>query len=500
MKALTDAEIRRMVLQWFVGVERRAVEWWEQEGQLLDEGEVNEIVDTLRVDEAVYSGGGKNHLPADGSSELDAFLAETGIDCPKNSAAYRTLLNVFRLGRLENLRRTLDRVERKPFQAREPLFRDVHSHSRLSEPESITLGELLDRYMNYVKAHRATTTYLTYQTPVKVIRSVMGEKTRLNDISRAEIEQLCAVLKEMPVNAKQKYPGMTPQQAIAAAKKKGDARKLSGKALENYFANIMAVFNFAVDEKFMRENPAKYRSLREQFRNTEKRRKALFTTEELNALFRAPLYIGCANDAEGFATPGKNVIRRGRFWLPVLGLFQGLRMNEAAQIYLEDVREEDGIPYLAIRTELDGEDKTDKRLKNRASKRNVPMHPEIVRMGFLKFVAERRRKGDSPRLFPELVAGKTGRYSNPFSKWFSRFLETTFDVRPKATYHSLRHHFRDALRAGRVGDENVEALGGWSGEGKQQREYGKGPSLRMLAEDISKVEYPGLNLAHLRVR
>ncbi len=186
--------------------------------------------------------------------------------------------------------------------------------------------------------------------------------------------------------------------------------------------------------------------------------------------------------------------------MPLLALFQGVRCNEACQLYTEDVKEIDNIPYLAIRTDLDEDEITDKRLKNKSSIRNVPIHPTLIQIGFLDFVASRRCEAESSRLFKELNAGKTGRYSNLFSKWFGRFLASTFEKRPKATFHSFRHHFRDALRDGRVSDENAEALGGWVGEDEEHRRYGDGPNLRILLVDLSKVAYPELDLRCLYPR
>jgi integrase len=182
-----------------------------------------------------------------------------------------------------------------------------------------------------------------------------------------------------------------------------------------------------------------------------------------------------------------------------------LRCNEATQLYTEDVKERRGIHFLAIREEREDGSKCDKRLKTKQSKRDVPIHPELIRIGFLDFVADRRKDGASPRLFSELSAGKTGYFSNPFSKWFARFVETALGRSTEATFHSFRHQFRDATRAARLSVESVARLAGWeSGDPNQQRQifqYGGGDELlHMLAEDIAKVEFPALNLSHLYTR
>lgn len=277
------------------------------------------------------------------------------------------------------------------------------------------------------------------------------------------------------------------------------ASRLSQKSLENYLVNIAAIFNFAVEEELISSNPAKGRILRSIVQGGEKRkRKAKFTDDELNRLFRAPLFAGCKDDENGFATPGKNKPRRARFWLPLVGLFHGFRSNEAAQLYTEDIAEIDGVPVFKIRATRESGDESDKRLKTQQSERTVPVHPELIRIGFLEYVAERRRDASEFRLFPDNARGADGYYSTPFGKWFARFKKITLGENCKATFHSFRHHFRDAMRDAEISVEFVEALGGWGDEKRsEERRYGTGASLHRLREQIEKVKYPGLDLSHL---
>lgn len=84
-------------------------------------------------------------------------------------------------------------------------------------------------------------------------------------------------------------------------------------------------------------------------------------------------------------------------------------------------------------------------------------------------------------------------------------MESALGRSTEATFHSFRHQFRDATRAARLSVESVARLAGWeAGDPNQQRQvfqYGGGQQLlRMLAEDIAKVKYPGLDLSHLYPR
>ena len=109
-----------------------------------------------------------------------------------------------------------------------------------------------------------------------------------------------------------------------------------------------------------------------------------------------------------------------------------------------------------------------------------------------------RRLGlGEPRLFPDLKIGKTGYFSDPFQKWFTRLLTQVLGTKPEGTFHSFRHMWKDALTEAQVPDGIAKRLGGWSGDPSAATRYGEGPSSRLFLEAIQKVEYPSLNLDHL---
>lgn len=498
---VSEREAHDIVLRFFVGLEKISEDWSEKDFSEFDEVDREESLDALRADEVVFSGGIKHYQANDGSEDLANFLKQEGIEIPSGSPAFQKLCPLFRKARLESTRRTMDRVENKTVRAREPFFREAFAHS-LIEPEriAITLGELLRRYDKMlVDTNRADVTRRTYKIPSRILREVFGERTPLCAITRDKISELFGLLRRAPTNATKRFRGLTLQEAIAAADKRGEENRLSQKTLENYFVNISAIFNFAVEEELMAASPVKGRSIRAMIQGGEKRtRKKKFTDDELSRLFHAPLYTGCEDDETGFATHGKNKPRRARFWIPLLGLFHGFRSNEAAQLYTEDVADIDGIAVFKIRTTRESGDGSDKRLKTQQSERTVPVHPELIRIGFLEFVAERRRDRSEPRLFPNNPRGADGYYSTPFGRWFARFKRTTLGKDCKATFHTFRHHFRDAMRDAEISIEYAEALGGWGSDGRsEEKHYGTGASLQKLREQIEKVKYPALDLTHL---
>ncbi len=137
-------------------------------------------------------------------------------------------------------------------------------------------------------------------------------------------------------------------------------------------------------------------------------------------------------------------------------------------------------------------------MKTTAARRVIPVHPELVRCGFVAY-AEAQRDAGHARLFPELKRDARGHHAGAFSKWFARSLRRSGAKRPRTSFHSFRHCFRDALREADVGREATLALGGWAGSGVADTVYGGGLRPSTLAREIRKVRYD-VDLSHLHVR
>ena len=491
-------EISWFVSDWFVKEEARSEEWRNRELPVLSEEERGNVLDGLKAE----SGALGIDPQYDGSLNLDQFLNGDGLHLgiEKGSEDYKRLLPLFRQAKSELLAREIDRVLGERQTLYSPQFKDFHANTILpaSPRRTVAFGRFLDDFMAYQRRVHSETTPAAYALSIRILREVIGENTPIHSISRHHLEQVFEVLGRVPVNMTQRYPGLTAEKAIEPAERAKDTRTLADRTLRNNFILISAIFNFAVEDQLISENPAKGRKNAELFKVKKNRpKRQLFTPEELQAVFSAPLFTGCQDDGNGYAIPGDNKPRGGRFWVPLVALFNGLRCNEACQLYTEDVGEENGIPYLHVRGDLDDEEETEKRVKNDASWRKVPVHPELLKIGFMEYVEERRRDKTAPRLFPTLNPCKaTGRFSKPFSKWFARFLTSACGHKPKATFHSFRHHFRTQLTKGDVQREYVEALGGWKPEGSSEIEY-RHAELPELRRAIEKITYPGLDLSHL---
>ncbi|OOW80007.1 integrase [Xanthomonas campestris pv. vitiswoodrowii] len=118
--------------------------------------------------------------------------------------------------------------------------------------------------------------------------------------------------------------------------------------------------------------------------------------------------------------------------------------------------EEDGIPCVRISDE--GEHQ---KVKTEASLRIVPIHPALMKLGFLGWVEELRAAGHQ-RLFPAAKADAVNGQGNWITKAFGRHMaEVGKDWSPaKRGFHSLRKTFIQELQgAGVVSELRAQIVG-----------------------------------------
>lgn len=95
-------------------------------------------------------------------------------------------------------------------------------------------------------------------------------------------------------------------------------------------------------------------------------------------------------------------------------------------------------------------------------------------------------------LFPELSTNTYGKKTAEFSDWFNQeFLHGLGITSPSKVFHSFRHLFVDRCREAHLPDTVHFALVGHARSGSNQN-YGRGLSIRALAEGLARVSFPGL--------
>lgn len=359
-------------------------------------------------------------------------------------------------------------------------------HGSGCEVHSITLDELIERFEREPKRENVKQkTRDEFRLVYSMLRDVVGGTTPLRSITREKIKGIPELYRHLPAHSSRLYPGKSLKEAAELAKGQGK-RPMERATLNKRMTLLSAVFRYAVREQLMPSSPADGLTLPAQKGEDGKKS---FTVEQLSRIFQGPVFKTFASDVDARFVPNHR-LRPHEFWTPLAALFQGFRMEEFLQLRPDDVYEQGNVACIRIR---EGEGQS---LKTDASRRVVPLHPFLKKLGFLRFV-EAVRKAGLPELFPEAKRGHYGNRSHNYSKCFNRYLAA---IGVKAgrdqVFHSFRHTFVDGLRVAGIPEDVRRRLGGWKDKTSLEESYG-GKVLPYLADQLAKLRYEGLDLSHL---
>lgn len=388
--------------------------------------------------------GGDQHL---------GFIPDTQITLTVNNAEVSTR-------ELERFRRALvskiepDRIaaarsqQKMAMEATLPLTNGRNSHRLFSEALDAYTKNFLPQKITSVKEIERV------RSGIALFIEFEGD-LRLADIDAERLrmfrdEKLSKVLaRENQVRLKYKTRSMTESMETVSA---SGWPVMSADERNQRMQWIGRMLNWLKEQKWITDNPATALKGESVENKAERRQTTLqktdrqaFTEAELQLIFGAPWFI-----------TGKGELSRAgtyrefcpfRFWLPLLGVYVGGRINELCQLRLSDIRmTETGTWYIDI-----NEDTADKSLKRQSdtgvcwSKRKVPVHPALIANGFIAW-CERLRQEGYQRLFPELSWNADSHYAKePIRAMSQFFLSLGLPRDNTKVFHSFRHGFNNAI-------------------------------------------------------
>lgn len=205
-----------------------------------------------------------------------------------------------------------------------------------------------------------------------------------------------------------------------------DIRKISGPTVKNHIQVLGGFFTFCKDRRYMEhDSPLAARVKRKAIDKDQPIRQG-FDKDDLARIFNLEAY-------ESRALPHS-------FWPPLLALHTGARCNEIAQLYLDDIVNDD--PEHPDRWRIMvRKPRPDQRLKNKFSNRSIPIHPRLIELGFLLYLDDVRAAGFD-RVFPGLRYTEAAGYGDTVSDQFAGYLRKKVGITdPNKVFHSFRHYF-----------------------------------------------------------
>jgi len=262
----------------------------------------------------------------------------------------------------------------------------------------------------------------------------------ISEIGEDQALTYVEALKKLPPNMNKipAYRGKTISEIIAL-----NAAPMATRTINKSLERVSSLFKFAIFKpKYdLRYNPFSGRSLDE----SDVQQREPFTVEEQVLLF------GAAEHA------GRQYKTAYNYWLPLMGLLTGARLNELCQLHLSDFNVIGGIDCINIQDAEDGQ-----RVKNKSARRLVPVHDKLIEVGLIRYVERLRAQGHD-RLFPNLELTEDG-YGKMPSRWFGRFKKRC-GIMEKHTkvFHSFRHTFISSLPNNDVPETAIAPIVGHEG-------------------------------------
>lgn len=182
-------------------------------------------------------------------------------------------------------------------------------------------------------------------------------------------------------------------------------------------------------------------------------------------------------------------------WGMLLGLYTGSRVAEVGQLAIEDFAKKDGVWSYNITNEGVGQS-----VKNKASKRWVPIHPDLIKLGLLERV-EILRKAKAVRLFPRAKMESVNGAGNWLSKAFSEHRNALGIKRVgtgKLGFHSLRKNLIQKLQDGKVSAEYRAQYAGHALDDEHFKAYSREYTMNELAEAVHPAIDFGLDIEGIK--
>lgn len=358
------------------------------------------------------------------------------------------------------------------------------------------IKKAIDIFLDFMKKKKNEVAEpFRYERDIKIFLSLTN-KEYLIDITHDNMKEFLEDFMFLPNQNKNvklyKDNGEDFKKIIAISKEK-ELITLDNTTIKNKLININAFLDYAIEYEYLDKNRLRYKiDLSEE--NTSDKRKEYYN-EQLHALFYKSSWYTKELENNLKDNPSK-------IWLPLILLFSGCRLNEIAQIRLSQIDIKDSINFFRIEAKY-----KDQKLKNKTSKRKIPIHQTLIDLGILDFI-DSQRKNNKERLFEELYYTNNKGYGQAFSKrfndkdfkkeWLSKSDIAKIEEEDiLLDLHSFRHNFSGSLK-GLIEDGLLEYFMGHTQNSESLKRYGKyRPEL--MFDNISKCEYK-INFDNLKNR
>lgn len=360
--------------------------------------------------------------------------------------------------------------------APEAPHRDVFGNAPLGvyqqiEPRTLSMAAFY--YLEDIEGRVSKATMKESRFILRLLQDFVGDRM-VHTFDTDDMRTFVNALKAWPSHAgkNNRLSGLSPKGIVKYAREK-NLKVIATTTCQKHIDHARAFFRWCKNKTYLVADLLAG-ARRNAVTATESIRKKAFDDADLLSIFdRARL--------ESYWEPHK-------FWVPLIGLFMGMRVNEICQLHIDDVTT-DLIPTVLI-----SDERTGQRIKTKSGRRLVPIHPELIKLGFIDYIEDVRQMG-AQHLFPGLKWGENGP-GEKVAQWFNRtVLKGCGIITKQKTLHSLRHTFCTAAERKKVAIHRIARIVGHAPSGDVTLEhYINEAEVPECLKDIKRVSYPKLDL------
>lgn len=303
----------------------------------------------------------------------------------------------------------------------------------------------------------------------------------------------------LPSNVRKKYAGIPITKVLKLAENNSIPveQRLSAVTYNTYARLLTAMFEFAKDkrQRYISENVF----VKLQVKVNRKGKKRIhFSDSNLQKFFSSSLYKDKDFEPQW----------SWRYWIPIIMLYSGMRLEEIAQLTLSDIIDVEGVMCFKVKDSYGDDDILTSSAKTDSSERTVPIHSVLLKSGFLSSYVRWLKQNNKTKLFPTLKnRNKDGEYKpagDAVSKYFNG------DKSGKRSYFSrqgidkdetglvlycLKHTVETVLinHPDEIENDKIDTLIGHEVKSTGRKHYGR-YNMETISRIVEKIEYPNANL------
>ena len=361
--------------------------------------------------------------------------------------------------------------------------RENNMQTPASAPE-VSFSQLIEQFIEFKvsSGEWQAKTRIGRQASLRLLVEYFGEDCDPATLTASQMLDFREnVLRKLPVrrNISPEYRNKTLKELL----KLDNIKPMDISTVNDYLMVCSSFFLWGIRFHNWKSNPVSGLSISDHRSDDEKR--VPYTQVEVETIFK-----------NWAALPDNTPDRRARKeqfgWIILIAAYSGMRENEICQLFVSDIVCSKGVPCFDLQ-----ENHPSKSLKNRQSRRLVPIHAQLLKHGFLTFVSCQREQPEKiireemppvRQLFTCCLWDKNNHYGRNFSRAYAAFSHAILPDSP-AKFHSFRHNVATCLNnLDGISSHHVSRILGHAQQTTTERIYTK-TDLEVLSGILNRMHY-----------